>query len=391
MRPMQMTCTETESLGSYAVFFWTAVEGSVLSVDMTAYRPQNPSAVNYPLREDFPRTAVPDDKEDSPGAGIRANGEDVDENLIEIVLEREPASVSGVSYFIKRENSRLKVWEDSARTTVLVDAADEADITSKTYPLTLWVEYPYSIGDPAPINCDLAFEARDSGGTVVCSDTVLFYPFKSVLIGLSGEDWPAFGTGPFPPADNGFYVLSKKLYEEGYDVHYFDEDAVAGVPAAGSGQALTQVMSSFIFRYVRQCAIFGTSHGGGSTYDLADAVNTGISGMDIKFTAYADGLVNLEPALFVTLLASNAPETRKPPGTGYHVNCYETLGSSASWSGIVIGLIGFDLIGAPVPGSEHEVHVTTQPWGTGVYHGDIDDNANVHDIIIDKLDDNVDR
>ena len=33
MRPMQMTCTETASLGSYAVFFWSAVEGSVLKVD----------------------------------------------------------------------------------------------------------------------------------------------------------------------------------------------------------------------------------------------------------------------------------------------------------------------------------------------------------------------
>ena len=34
MRPMQMTCTETASLGSYAVFFWTAVEGSILKVDI---------------------------------------------------------------------------------------------------------------------------------------------------------------------------------------------------------------------------------------------------------------------------------------------------------------------------------------------------------------------
>lgn len=31
---MQTTCTQTESLGSYAVFFWTAVEGSILSVDI---------------------------------------------------------------------------------------------------------------------------------------------------------------------------------------------------------------------------------------------------------------------------------------------------------------------------------------------------------------------
>ena len=31
---MQMTCTETVSLGSYAVFFWTAVEGSVLKMEL---------------------------------------------------------------------------------------------------------------------------------------------------------------------------------------------------------------------------------------------------------------------------------------------------------------------------------------------------------------------
>lgn len=31
---MQTTCSQTESLGSYAVFFWTAVEGSVLKVDI---------------------------------------------------------------------------------------------------------------------------------------------------------------------------------------------------------------------------------------------------------------------------------------------------------------------------------------------------------------------
>ena len=34
MRPMQTTCTETESLGSYAVFFWTAVEGSTINVEL---------------------------------------------------------------------------------------------------------------------------------------------------------------------------------------------------------------------------------------------------------------------------------------------------------------------------------------------------------------------
>lgn len=37
MRPMQMTCTETESLGSYAVFFWTAVEGSIIKVELNIW------------------------------------------------------------------------------------------------------------------------------------------------------------------------------------------------------------------------------------------------------------------------------------------------------------------------------------------------------------------
>lgn len=45
MRPMQTTCTETASLGSYAVFFWTAVEGSILNVDMT--RPDEKATTRY--------------------------------------------------------------------------------------------------------------------------------------------------------------------------------------------------------------------------------------------------------------------------------------------------------------------------------------------------------
>jgi hypothetical protein len=367
-------------------------EVTILEVDMTAYRPQSPDAANYPLREDFPRTAVPDDKEESPGAGIRANGMDVDENLIEVVLVREPASASGVSYFIKRQNSKLKVWEDSSRTTVLLDSTDEADITSKTFPLTLWVEYPYSMGDPAPVECELYFEARDSGGTVVDDDKVLFYPFKSAVIGLSGEDWPAYGTGPFPAADNGFYQLSKKLYEEGYDVHYFDEDAVSCAPNAGMGEALTQLMVSFIHRHVRECAIFGTSHGGGSTHDLADVVNTSISGMSIPFTAYSDGLRNFEPSLMMTSQASDAPETRKPPGSGYHVNFYQTLGSDPGLVGWMLSVFGYDFVGARVTGADYEVHVTGTSWGASVRHGDMDDEADhIHATIIEKLKGKVDR
>ena len=50
MRPMQTTCTETESLGSYAVFFWTAVEGSLLKVEVVSVDATSdigPTKINY--------------------------------------------------------------------------------------------------------------------------------------------------------------------------------------------------------------------------------------------------------------------------------------------------------------------------------------------------------
>ncbi len=47
---MQMTCTETVSLGSYAVFFWTAVEASIIKVEIVSVDATDPSFAKLKCR-----------------------------------------------------------------------------------------------------------------------------------------------------------------------------------------------------------------------------------------------------------------------------------------------------------------------------------------------------
>jgi len=271
---------------------WGAIPVHIVRTDMIAYRPQN-FLINH--RIGFPRTKVPDDKEEIPGAGIRVNGSDSGKNLVEVELGLAP-TVSGVSYFLKRQNSSLKVWEDVAKTTAVLDANDEEDLSTLsayTYPLTVWVEYvpPATPGGATP-DCVLSLEARDVGGTVVCSDKVDFYPFKSVVVGLAGEYLQIGGVDILlpDPEDNGMRDPCTTLYEEGYDVHYFDEDAVT---ALGYGEAYDLVEDAVFNREVVAASIFGHSHGGGSTHDICNVLDNAFGAgttwtLDIPFTATAN-------------------------------------------------------------------------------------------------------
>ncbi|MBU0677922.1 MAG: hypothetical protein KJ626_07365, partial [Verrucomicrobia bacterium] len=76
MRPMQMTCTETVSLGSYAVFFWTAVEGSILSVDLDIWN--GGSDLDNGEAAGSQGAQVPDADEESVGAYLLVNWDDDD-------------------------------------------------------------------------------------------------------------------------------------------------------------------------------------------------------------------------------------------------------------------------------------------------------------------------
>ena len=102
----------------------------------------------------------------------------------------------------------------------------------------------------------------------------------------------------------------------GYDVHMYDEDDVG---SSGAGPVYDEVVRAVQGRGIGVVAIFGYSHGGGSTHDLADRLNNNrgsIGTFSIDYTAYVDGIRNSSDI-------DISSETRLPPSTAYHVNYYQ--------------------------------------------------------------------
>ena len=114
-------------------------------------------------------------------------------------------------------------------------------------------------------------------------------------------------------------------------------------------------------------AIFGYSHGGGSTHDLAERLddNRAIGVFSIDFTAYVDGIENDSDT-------DLGKETRLPPSTGYHANYYQRC-------------TPFFLCGDSVSGANVDLNVSTTPWGANLDHFTIDDAPEVLNGIRDQL------
>jgi hypothetical protein len=339
---------------------------------MTAYRPVTGGASGAA----FQRRAVPESEELIPGAGIRVNGDDDDadaqpdrddsvvageNDLIEVVLAVDPEEPpAGYEYVLSRSGAGIRVWSASNKGTELLASGSEV-LALPGGTRTVWVESP--AGAPA----DLALAARLApGGAVVASDTVHFRPFTSVVIALGGESQvPA--DPPLEPANHGMFQLAITLHQKGYDVHMYDEDVV---PASGSGAAYNEVAGAVRSRGVSGVAIFGYSHGGGSTNDLARKLNAdraGIGSFSIDFTAYVDGIDNDSDI-------DLDPETALPPATAFHANYYQHPGC------------GFlQLCGASVPGADINVNVTATTWGASLTHFTIDDAPEVLQALLDLV------
>jgi hypothetical protein len=321
-------------------------------VGLTAYRPQS-DGYGDPLQ----RRAIPDGLEVSPGAGIRINGDDDDgdsvadrddatvpgeNDLIELVwtIDTIPAP-PGIEYVLRRTNSNLRVWSNVFKGTPVLDTNDVAVLTPTSGMGSLWVENPNG-GDSS-----LILEARTtSNGTVLSSDLVEFYPFTSVVIGLHGEF--QFPTDPVFGFNEGISYMTIDLHEDGYDAHMYDEDDVL---ADGSGAVYDEIVNAIQNRGVTSVAIFGFSHGGGSTYDVSERLNTNQGSLppfDLVFTAYADAIENDSD---IDLEA----EVRRPPGTAYHVNYYQSFGIIPPWGG-------------SVPGADFNQNASSTGWGFFVTH-----------------------
>lgn len=340
------------------------VGGACYSADLTAYRPRH-GAGYFP----FARTAVAEGDEENPatGPGIRINdpgdsdpsGED---DLIEMVVSAQPV---GAAFALVRSSNALSVWTTSNKTPgtqleFTADVTGALPFTAGATTLTLWVEWASTLHGTASLDIQLC-----SGGAA--EDTLVFHSFRGIVIALGGE-----GQVPSLPVDanNGTFVVGTVLYERGYDVHQYDEDVVS---SNGTGAAYNEVVNAIENRGVDLVSIFGYSHGGGSTYDLAERLDvdrTGIGTFDIIYTSYVDSVSNNSDI-------DVGQELRRPPSAGYHANHYQHGSLSDFW-----------LDGGPVTNSNPPptgLDVETTAWGSGSTHFQVDDFIQVRTYIQDSL------
>lgn len=337
--------------------------------DLTAYRPQHALLSYAP----FQRHAVSESDEQSfsLGPGIRINapgdtdpmGED---DLIELDIAVWPP---GADVVLRRTDPALRVWltANKAPGSQLVFTDDRTPrlLAGQNDSLTVWVEW----AAPRHGTADLVLETR-CGRTPL--DVVRFHTFRSIVIALGGRNQvPADPPSP----GHGTFVVAVDLYNRGYDVWMYDEDAVDSL---GRGAAYNEVVTGIVNRQVYQVAAFGHSHGGGSVFDLIQrlddqraAIQAAGGTFSVPFTAYVDAITNQEFNPF--------PEGDLPPSSVYHLNLYQPYGL---------------LHGVPIGGSmppPSGLDVTGPPLFLNVDHYTIDDAPSVRSRVKTDLESHVDR
>lgn len=335
---------------------------------LSVFRPQH-GAGYFP----FARTQVPEQLEEDPqlGPGIRVNGAGEldpagEDDLLELVVLR---GLHDATLVLERSGPELLVWstrDKQAGTALAFGGNLSAPLAfAGAAQLVLWVEW-----NGAPGLGALGLRALEPDLRL---DRVVFHAFEGLVVALGGE-----GQVPGLPPDpnHGSYLVGQELYERGYDVLVRDEDEV---DASGAGPVYTEVVNAIQHRAVHALAIFGYSHGGGSTHDLCERLDTfraSIGSFAIDFTSYVDGVQN-DSDVDLDM------ELRKPPSSAYHVNHYQH-GTFAD----------FFLDGGPVPVSAPPpsgLDVETIFWGAGATHFVVDDFAQVRAFILLDLELRVSR
>lgn len=335
------------------------------TANLTAYRPQH--RTDY---APFARTAVSeaDEEHAARGPGIRVNApgdEDsaTEDDLIEVQVAVDPP---GARLALRRSNAALRVWttRDRQPGTEIVFIGEKTGvlpIDGGQVQLQLWVEWTSAAHGVAQLHIE-------SPALNAPKDTLVFHSFRTIVIALGGEN--QVPSDP-PDGNHGTFIAATTLYRRGYDVHMYDED---GVGADGTGIVFGEVATAIRDRGVGAVAIFGYSHGGGSTHDLADLLHLSrpvLGVFEIEFTSYVDSVSNNSDI-------DTGQELRRPPSTGYHLNHYQH-GSFFE---------DFGLDGGPVPNSNPPptgLDVETTSWGASCTHFEVDDFVQVLDLLEESL------
>lgn len=347
---------------------------------LTAYRPQHGTGYHP-----FARTAVPEAFEEhrALGPGIRVNraGERdlvVEDDLIELVVTRSSVDAT---LALERSDTSLSVWTTRRKLpqteVVFTNNRSTPLAFGEAHLITLWVEWT----GVAPAFPTLSLLALESD-VVDIDDRIVFHAFTGLVVALGGEgqepDYPV-------PIDDGTYRVATTLYERGWDVLMRNEDEV---DSQGGGLVYDEVVNAIQNRYVLELAVFGYSHGGGSTYDLCErlAGTAQLNRFSVSFTAYIDGIKNGSSNALEKLLErlgvdlNNDPETRRPPASDFHLNFYQN-GSSAD------GFLDGGPVARSIPplaGLDLNIDESVN-WNMTANHFDIDDLDRVHDFIRTEL------
>jgi hypothetical protein len=354
------------------------VKFTVVWVNAKGYRPQT-EGPGY--GSPFARTEVPSSLEETPGVGIRRNGDDDDGNqtpdlsdatvagendLIEIRCETEPATQpAGVQFWAKRTNQNIAAYNGSNKAGPWYSATTN-EIAVSSSPKTGWVEWRNMDAQQTGANFELYVWDATHQRRFDAPDSLHFYPFNSVVIVLGGED--QVPSDP-PNAEHGVFGIATDFYRAGYDVHMYDEDAVNNVGAdyPPAGRPNREVVEARTVRGVTQVAVFGYSHGGGSTFLLANRLST-VNNLNVNFTAYVDAVSDNNGELDVR------QEQRRPTGSAFHANYFQQGVLNPLNAGFDYGLDGGPMTYL-VPG-DFEINVETQPvgtpWDTNATHYTID-------------------
>ena len=361
--------------------YWPALAQQTLQdgSGLTAYRPQH-STGYFP----FARTAVPEvfEEHHSLGPGIRVNGAgEVDpegeDDLIEVIVGHPSANAT---FVLERSDPRLSVWstrEKRDQTEIsFVNARSTRLAFGNARQITLWVEWTGN----APAYPALSLLALESDDVV---DRIVFHAFQGLVVALGGESQK-----PDPVNMNeGTFRVATALYKLGWDVLMRDENEVYGSRFApdpvGSGPVYDEVVNAIQNRSVQELAVFGYSHGGGSTFDLCallDRHRRAIGTFSVSFTAYIDGIRNSSDW-------SIRAERRPPPASEFHANFYQQ--GAVPWRDWPHG--GPMVSPQPPPSGLNietvvwGLNIETVDWGEYATHYNIDDLAPVRDLILSEL------
>jgi hypothetical protein len=333
----------------------------------------------------FPRRPVGEIEEDDVdnGPGIRINTDDDDNNgiadslqgstpitrendLIEVKIDRLP----GQGDMVLTKDAEISLYFDHAKETPVpldVNGNTTLPLPFTNNTATVWVEWTSTTHSIA----DIALFELANPSTVI--DFVRFHSFQSLIVVFGGntqDPTDTSGDGSIGDFVNGatgnregIFDIAQFMYDTGWDVLAFDEEAVDhpdDIP-------YTEVLNARQQRFVERHAIIGYSQGGGATHDLIERV-------------YQDTDIITDIGVFLDAVDHDGffAENDWPDVAFYLLSFYQ---ENSFLNG---GDIDDDevLAGATL----EEININTTPgWDDTLEHSEIDDDLDVGSLIIGRL------